>query len=103
MNELIKVRRFAEVQRFSEPYFCPYLDSLEAGISLQSQQSTANHVQIGQRAGHEQSIGIFHEPAIAHLGETEDALDNQERMLDFGTHLRLRGVLRLLGLRQRVV
>ena len=63
----------------------------------------ANHVQIGQRTGHEQSIGILHEPAIAHFGETEDALDDQERMLDFGSHPRLRGVLRLLGRREWVV
>src|ERR1017187_3644052 len=97
MSELIKVKAFAEVQRFSEPYFSVNAGSLDARIPLQSQQSMANSIEIGQRTGHEQSIGILHETAIAHLGETEDALDDQERMLDFGAHLRLGGVLRLLG------
>ena len=103
MIKLIKVRRFAEVQRFSEPYFYLNMASLDARIPLQSQQLTSNHVQIGQRTGHEQSIRILHETAVAHLGESEDALDDQERMFDFGTHPRLRGVFRPLGLRERVV
>ena len=66
-------------------------------IPLQPQQLMANPVQIGQRAGHEQPIGIFLEPTVAHFSETEDTLDDQKRMFDVGAHLRLRGVLRLLG------
>src|SRR4249920_3513526 len=94
MRELPKMKCFAEVQTHSEPCFCLYIDSQDARIPLQSHQSTANHVQIGQGTGHEQSIGVFLEPAVAHLSETKDALDDQERMLDFGAHPRLRGVLR---------
>ena len=62
MSELVKVRRFAEVQRFSESYFSLNMGSLDGLIPLQFQQSTTNHVQIGQRTGHEQSIGILHVP-----------------------------------------
>ena len=63
----------------------------------------ANPVEIGQRAGHEQPIGIFLEPTVTHFGETEDALDDQKRMFDFGAHLRLRGVLRPLGLGEQII
>ena len=56
------------------------LVSLDTRIPLQSQQTMPNSIEIGQRTGYEQSIGILHETAIAHLGETEDALDDQERI-----------------------
>ena len=68
----------------SEPCFCRYVDSLDARIPLQSKQSMPNHVQIGQRTGHEQSIGVLRETAVAHLGKTEDALDDADGMLDLG-------------------
>ncbi len=86
MSELIKVKWFAKVQRLSEPCFRFHFGSLDARILLQSQQLTANHIQIGQGAGHEQPIGILHQTAVAHLGETEDTLDDEECMLDFGAH-----------------
>lgn len=97
MRELMKLRWLAKVQRYSEPYFCFNFGSLGGLLPLQSQQSMPNHVQIGQRAGAEQAIGVFLQAAVAHLGETKDAFNDQERMLDFGTHPRLRGVLRFLG------
>src|SRR6516165_2463827 len=36
---------------------------------------------------------VLLEPAIAHLGEAEHALDNSDRMLDFGPRLRFAAVL----------
>ena len=99
MREWIKMRRFSGVQRHSEPCFCFDSRSLDARLPLQSQQFPANQIQIGQRTGYEQAIGILHQPAVAHLGKSEDALDDQERMLNFGTYPRLRGVLRPLGFR----
>ena len=56
------MRRFAEVQRLTEPFFCLMGGSLSGLLPLHSQQSMANHLQIGQRAGHEQPIRILYEP-----------------------------------------
>src|SRR6516164_257787 len=58
----------------------------------------ARHEQIDERAGHEQAMSVLSEPAIAHLGEAEDPLDNPDGMLDFGPHLRFGSVFRPLGL-----
>src|SRR5215472_6895533 len=52
--------------------------------------------QIGERAGHEQAMSVLFEPAIAHLGEAEDPLDDPDWMLDFGPHLRFGPVCRAL-------
>ena len=49
----------------------------------------ARHEQIGQRAGDDEAMRVLFEPAIAHLGEAKHPLDNPDRMLDFGPHLRL--------------
>ena len=76
MSELIKVKRFAKVQRFSEPRSRFHFGSLDARTPLHSQQLTANHIQIRQGTGHERPIGILHETSVAHLGETKDALDD---------------------------
>jgi hypothetical protein len=38
--------------------------------------------QIGQRAGHDEAMSVLPEPAIAHLGEAEDPLDDPDRVLD---------------------
>src|SRR5437763_14278691 len=58
----------------------------------------AYHKQIGQRAGHEQAMGILLQPAIAHLGKAEHPLDHPDRMLDPGPHFRLGAVFRPLDL-----
>ena len=42
----------------------------------------ARHKQIGERAGHEQAVGVLCEPAIAHLGKAEHPLDDPDRMFD---------------------
>src|SRR5437764_7808327 len=52
----------------------------------------AYHKQIGQRAGHEQAMGVLLEPAIAHLGKAEHPLDDPDRMLDPGPHFGLGAV-----------
>ena len=43
---------------------------------------SARHEQIGQRAGHEQSMSILLESPVTHLGEAEAELDHRESMLD---------------------
>jgi len=58
----------------------------------------AYHKQIGQRAGHEQAMGVLLEPAIAHLGKAEYPLDDPDRMLDPGPHFGLGAVFRPLDL-----
>ena len=73
----------------------PVVDTLRR---VTAQQMTARHEQIGQRAGHEQAMGILLQPAIAHLGKTKHALDDPDWMLDFGAHLRFGPVSRPLDL-----
>ena len=56
---------------------------------LAAQQMPARHEQIGQRAGHEQTMGVFLQPAIAQLGKAEHPLDDADRMFDPGPHFGL--------------
>src|SRR5215472_12822559 len=58
----------------------------------------ARHKQIGQRAGHEQAVGVLCESAIAHLGEAEHPLNDPDRMLDPGAYLGLGAIFRPLDL-----
>jgi hypothetical protein len=46
----------------------------------------ALEVNIHQRAGGEQAIGIFVETTVAHHGEAEYALHNMEGMFDLCPH-----------------
>ena len=57
----------------------------------------AGHEQIGQRAGHEQAMGVLLQPAIAHLGKAEHPLDDPDRMLDPGPHFGFGAIFRLLA------
>ena len=57
-----------------------------------SQQSSAHHVQIDQAAVHEQASHVLIQAPVTHLGETEDPLENQKRMLSLRPHFRLRCV-----------
>ena len=70
---------------------------------LSEQQRSSHHVQIGQRTGDEQSVGVLGHAAVAHLGKAEDALDDQKRMLALGAHLRFVSILGALGRRQRII
>ena len=58
----------------------------------------ARDEQIGERAGHEQPMSVLSKPAVAHLGKAEDPLDDPDRMLDFGPHLRFGPVFRAFHL-----
>src|SRR5262245_58110982 len=62
--------------------------TLGALLLLRSQQSTADHIQIRQGAGHEEPVGILHDPAVANLDEAEDPFEHADRMLSAGTHPR---------------
>ena len=44
--------------------------------------------QIDQGEHRECAIGVLGQATVANLGEAPDALERQERMLDFGTHAR---------------
>ncbi len=63
----------------------------------------SRHEQIRQCRHNEQAISVLHHAAIADLGKAEDALDDEEGMLDLGTHTRLPAVLLLLPLTQSSV
>src|SRR6516162_6909103 len=58
----------------------------------------SRHAQIGQSAGHQQTVGVFVEPAIAHLGEAEHPFDDPDRMFDPGPDLRLGAIFGPLDL-----
>src|SRR6266496_205389 len=59
---------------------------------LNPHQSPASHKQIRQRTGHEQSIGILGDAAVAHLVELEHALHHTDRVLDARAYSRTRAV-----------
>jgi Asp-tRNA(Asn)/Glu-tRNA(Gln) amidotransferase A subunit family amidase len=54
----------------------------------------ARHKQIGERAGHDQAMGVLFEPAIAHLDEPEHPLDDPDRMFDLGSYFGLIPIFR---------
>jgi len=54
--------------------------------------------QVGERTGDNEAMSVLSEPAIAHLGEAKYSLDDADRMLDFGAHLRFGPVFRPLAL-----
>src|SRR5664279_5442757 len=60
-------------------------------------QVVTSHEQVGERAGHEQAMGVLVQAPIADLGEAEHPLDHADGVLDLGAHPRLRPVLRALG------
>lgn len=71
--------------------------TIDGSVLCHAQESSSNQVQIGQRARHEQSVRILIEPFVVCPGEAEDPLDDQKRMLDFGSDARFGLVLRLLN------
>ena len=81
--ESVRVRCFVRrsLRRFGRP------SGAMGGSRLRDpQQSPPNHIQIRQRARHEQPMRVLLEPFVTRLGETEDPLDDQERMFDLGPH-----------------
>jgi hypothetical protein len=57
---------------------------------------TSRHEQIRQCRHNEQAIAILHHAAVADLGKAKDAFDDEEGVLNLGTHARLSAVLLLL-------
>jgi hypothetical protein len=53
-------------------------------------------VHIDLPAADEKAVGVLVNASIPQLGEAEDALQHQQRVLDLGTHFRLGAVLRPL-------
>ena len=64
-----------------------------------SQEPSAHEVQVGQRAGDEEPMGVLLKAPVADLGEREHAFDDAEGVLEAAANLRLdtvTGVLRLI-------
>ena len=59
---------------------------------LVAQQMAPGDEQIGQRAAHQQAMGVFGKPAIAHLGKAEHPFDDPDRVLDFRSYFRFGAV-----------
>lgn len=66
---------------------------LDALCQARPQQMAPRHVEIGERAGYEQSMRVFVQPAIANSGKAKNLLDHEEHMLDLGSDFRLCPVL----------
>src|SRR5665213_1679440 len=56
---------------------------------LRSEQASSDHVQIGERRGHFQSVQVLGQAAVAGLAEAEDIFDHTEHVLHLGAHARL--------------
>lgn len=50
------------------------------------QEPPSRDIQIGQPVADLQPVGVLRQPAVADFGPAEDPLDDQERMLYFGSH-----------------
>ena len=59
-------------------------------------QPSAVQVQVHQRKAGAQTMMVLLNPSVSHLFETEDALQNPERMLHLRSHSGLHPVLDLL-------
>src|ERR1700712_4915722 len=68
----------------------PAADALRAWAA---QEVVAKDKQVGQRAGHEQALCVLLQPAVAHLGEPEHALDHPNGVLNLRPNFRLGAVL----------
>src|SRR4030095_9107983 len=64
-----------------------------ATLPRSSQQVTSRQVQVGQSRGHEQSVRVLRQAAVANFGKTEDAFDDADGMLDLGPDARLGAIL----------
>ena len=95
-NPLVRERRFGVCPPAGRP--APRSHTRPLGSR---QQASPRHVQIRQPAADIQPVGILRQPTVADFGPPEDPLDDQERMFDFGTDLRLRAIAGPLRLAQR--
>ena len=78
------------------PTFCSCRTHLSCDGS--SPFDEIEHRQHGERA-----IGVLHQAAIASLGETPDALERQEWMLDLGADRRFTPIGFFIGVSQRAI
>jgi hypothetical protein len=60
-------------------------------LILFEQQGSSHHVQIGQRTGDEQSVGILGHAAVAHLGKAHRGATESHRRLCSDLHLHAPG------------
>ena len=72
-------------------------------LLLNSEQVMSGHEDVRQGGHHEQAVAVLLQAAIAHLGKSEDALDDQEGMLDLGPYLRFGSVLLPRPMGKRIV
>ncbi len=69
----------------------------------QTQQALADDVQVRERTGGEQPVGVLVDPPVAHFGEAEKALDDMKGMLNPCTNSGLGAVGLALSILQRAV
>lgn len=88
--------RFRCLQHRLRRHFSPLRSAADRSSLCQAQQPATDHVQIRQRARHEQPMRVLRQAFVARLREPEDSLDDQKRVFDLRPHARLRLVLRPL-------
>lgn len=64
--------------------------------SLQAHEAPPNQVQVRERAGSEQPIGVLRYAPVSHLRESEDPFDDPDAVPDLRAHSRFGPVLRPL-------
>jgi len=68
---------------------------LDAPSLRWTSQSSSRHIQVGQRAQHEQGMGILGQATVTYLGKAEHPFDHCKDMLHLGPDFRLGAVARL--------
>src|ERR1035438_9260018 len=87
----------------SQPYRKPPYTRLSETLRPRHRQPFAVQVQVHQGKAGAQSMMVLLNPAVSHLLEAEDALQNPERMFDLRSHSGLHSVLGLLYLVHKVL
>src|SRR6266446_2439588 len=85
------------------PYRNPPFTRLAETLRPGHRQPFAVQIQVHQREAGAQSMMVLLNPSVSHLLETEDALQNPERMFYLGSHSGLYPVLGLLYLIHKVL
>src|SRR5678815_515199 len=61
---------------------------------LEAEQALPHHEEIRQPGGHHEPMPVLGQAAVAHLGESKDALDRPDRLLDTRAGPRLPSIRR---------
>ena len=77
-NSALKLRRFPVDFAFCREILPTFRISDAPSLRL-PQHDLSRLVQIDQSTGHEQPVGILVQPAVAHLGKAEEALEHQKQ------------------------